>query len=54
MGLDVKDGEAVIDPLLPESLGRMGLKGIHAAGQLWKVEAEGSWGELTKMEGDNT
>ena len=49
LGLDVKDGEAVIDPLLPESLGRMGLKGIHAAGKLWKVEAEGSWGELTKM-----
>jgi hypothetical protein len=53
MGLDVKDGKAVIDPLLPESLGRMGLKGIHAAGKLWKVEAEGSWGELQEIEGSS-
>ena len=49
MGLDVKDGEAVIDPLLPESLGEMGLTGIHAAGELWEVTAKGSKGELKKM-----
>jgi glycogen debranching enzyme len=49
MGLDVKDGKAVIDPLLPESLGRLGLKGIHAAGKLWKVEAEGSRGEINEL-----
>jgi glycogen debranching enzyme len=46
MGLDVTDGTAVIDPLLPESLGEMGLKGIHAAGRLWEFRGKGSKGEL--------
>ncbi len=46
MGLDVKDGDAVIDPVLPESLGEMGLKGIHAAGRLWEFKGKGSNGEL--------
>ena len=48
LGLDVRDGEAVIDPLLPESFGEMGLKGIHAAGSLWEVTAKGSKGELRR------
>ncbi|MGH2685850.1 MAG: amylo-alpha-1,6-glucosidase, partial [Actinomycetota bacterium] len=46
LGLDVLDGQAVIDPLAPQELGHVGLKGIHAAGTRWEIEAEGSEGEL--------
>jgi glycogen debranching enzyme len=49
MGLDVKDGTAVIDPLLPESLGEMGLTGIHAAGARWEFKGKGPKGELKKI-----
>jgi glycogen debranching enzyme len=49
MGLDVKDGQAVIDPQLPESLGEMGLKGIHAAGRRWEFTGKGSKGEIKKL-----
>ena len=49
MGLDVEDGNAVVDPVLPDSLGEMGLEGIHAAGKRWKFHGKGSAGELGPM-----
>ena len=49
LGLKPKAGELVIDPLVPEDLGRVGLKGIHGAGSRWELWAEGTEGEITRM-----
>jgi glycogen debranching enzyme len=49
LGLKPKAGELVIDPLVPEDLGRVGLKGIHGAGSRWELWAEGTEGEITGM-----
>ena len=49
LGLKPKAGELVIDPLVPEDLGRVELKGIHGAGSRWELWAEGTEGEITRM-----
>jgi glycogen debranching enzyme len=46
LGLDVRDGEAVIDPLAPDDLGEVGLSGVHAAGRRWDITAKGDTGEI--------
>ncbi len=51
LGLELKDGELTMDPLAPEELGRVGLKGIHALGHHWDLWAEGSDGEITEGKG---
>jgi glycogen debranching enzyme len=39
LGLEPRDGRLTVDPLVPEALGRVHLKGIHSAGRQWDVKA---------------
>jgi glycogen debranching enzyme len=39
LGLAPAKGRLVVDPLVPEELGRVELKGVHAAGKQWDVKA---------------
>ncbi|HEX5947945.1 MAG TPA: glycogen debranching protein, partial [Actinomycetota bacterium] len=49
LGLKPKAGELVIDPMVPEDLDRVGLKGVHGAGSRWELWAKGTEGEITRM-----
>jgi glycogen debranching enzyme len=46
LGSDVRDGEVRIDPHVPEHLGRIKIRRVHALGTLWDVEAIGSKGHV--------
>jgi hypothetical protein len=42
LDLSARDGRVEVDPLLPESLGRVLLTGIYAFGKRWDIEANGA------------
>jgi glycogen debranching enzyme len=42
LGLDARDGELVVDPAIPEGIGRIKLARANAFGLRWDVEATGS------------
>jgi glycogen debranching enzyme len=44
LGLDAIDGEVVLDPRLPDEIGRMSIRGLPAFGRKWDIEAVGSTG----------
>jgi glycogen debranching enzyme len=44
LGLDAVDGEVVLDPRLPDEIGRMSIRGLPAFGRKWDIEAVGSTG----------
>jgi glycogen debranching enzyme len=46
LGLDVHDNRVILDPRIPERLGRIVLHGSHAFGQRWDLEAVGSQGQV--------
>jgi glycogen debranching enzyme len=47
LGLRVRDSELVMDPRIPEVVGHVRIRGIHAFGGRWDVEASGSEGTVT-------
>ena len=49
LGLEPRDGEMVIDPLVPRDLGRVGLTGVHGAGSRWELWAEGNEGQISRI-----
>jgi glycogen debranching enzyme len=51
LGLDVRNGELVSDPLVPPELGDMKLEGIHAFGRHYEVRGHASEGRLARMDG---
>jgi glycogen debranching enzyme len=48
LGLEARDGEVHIDPCLPDELGRVVLRRLHAFGAEWDVEAIGAEGEVRR------
>jgi glycogen debranching enzyme len=46
LGLEADDGFLTVNPALPEEIGRIAIKGIHAFGRRWTVEAEGTSGSV--------
>ena len=42
LGLRAEDGQLVLDPHIPPELGRMKIRGVHAFGTRWDVEAVGT------------
>jgi glycogen debranching enzyme len=42
LGADVRHGELQLDPHIPESIGRIKMRRLHALGTLWDVEAIGN------------
>jgi glycogen debranching enzyme len=41
LGEEVRDGEIRLDPRIPEQIGRIKLRRLHALGKLWDIEAIG-------------
>jgi glycogen debranching enzyme len=46
LGLQARNGELILDPVLPEQFGRVAVHGIPAFGSLWDVDATGSNGTV--------
>jgi glycogen debranching enzyme len=46
LGLGVRHGELSLDPCVPEELGRVSIRRLHALGREWDVEAAGGEGEV--------
>jgi glycogen debranching enzyme len=46
LGLHARNGELTIDPMLPESFGRVAVHGIAAYGSLWDVDVTGRNGTV--------
>src|SRR5262249_28535957 len=41
LGMSVRGGELAVDPVIPDEIGRIHVRGIHAFGARWDVEAAG-------------
>jgi glycogen debranching enzyme len=52
LGLDVKDGDLVVDPFVPPQFGTLKFKdpGIHALGRRWDVTATGMTAKVSEAE----
>jgi hypothetical protein len=46
LGLEIRDGEVRLDPSVPAEVGRITIRGLHALGTRWHVEAAGDTGEI--------
>lgn len=46
LGLTVSDGEVGIEPRVPDEVGRIFVKGLHAFGKRWDIEAIGTNGHV--------
>jgi glycogen debranching enzyme len=46
LGLHARDGQLILDPDVPEEIGRIRVSGAHAFGQRWDLEVIGSKGHV--------
>ncbi len=51
LGLEAVDGTLVLDPVVPQEIGGIAIRGIPAFGSLWDLEAVGRTGEI-RLAGD--
>src|SRR5204863_2263026 len=49
LGLEGRDGELRLDPCVPQEIGRICIRRLHALDAEWEVEAEGSEGEVRRI-----
>jgi glycogen debranching enzyme len=52
LGLEARDGELHLDPRVPEEVGRICVRRLHAFGEEWEVEAIGAEGDVRRAEGE--
>jgi glycogen debranching enzyme len=52
LGLEARDGELRLDPRVPEEIGRICVRRVHAFGAEWEVEAVGVRGDVRRAEGE--
>ena len=52
LGLEARDGELRLDPRVPEQIGRICVRRLHAFGAEWDVEAVGTEGDVRRAEGE--
>jgi glycogen debranching enzyme len=52
LGLEARDGELRLDPRVPEEIGRICVRRVHAFGAEWEVEAAGVRGDVRRTEGE--
>jgi glycogen debranching enzyme len=50
LGLEARDGQLRLDPSVPEQIGHIRMRGLHAFGAEWDVEAVGGEGTVVKCE----
>ena len=48
LGAEPRDGTLQVDPVVPEQVGRLDVRGLHAFGRRWEVVAEGTEGRVSK------
>jgi glycogen debranching enzyme len=48
LGLDARNGELTLDPVVPHEIGRIAIEGIPAFGAVWDVEAQGRTGSVRR------
>jgi glycogen debranching enzyme len=48
LGLEARDGEITVDPMVPEGLGTISVRGFRALGDSWDIEASGSAGHARR------
>ncbi|HET9288676.1 MAG TPA: glycogen debranching N-terminal domain-containing protein [Gaiella sp.] len=53
LGLEARDGEVRLDPRVPDEIGRICIRRLHAFGAEWEVEAVGTEGEVRRAEGEH-
>jgi hypothetical protein len=46
LGLDIRNGEIHLDPQVPEEIGRVCVRRLHALATDWDVEATGANGRV--------
>jgi hypothetical protein len=51
LGLEPRNGKLTVDPVVPEELGRVEMKGLHAFGSQWDVKAWKNTGSVRKQAG---
>jgi glycogen debranching enzyme len=52
LGLEARDGELRLDPCVPEQIGRICVRRLHAFGAEWDVEAVGTEGDVRRAAGE--
>ena len=52
LGLEARDGELHLDPRVPEEIGRICVRRLHAFGEEWEVEAAGAEADVRRAEGE--
>jgi glycogen debranching enzyme len=50
LGLEARDGELHLDPRVPEQVGRIHIRRLHAFGTEWELEAVGAEGDVRRAE----
>ena len=50
LGLEARDGELRLDPRVPEEVGRIRIRRLHAFGTEWEVEAVGAEGDVRRAD----
>jgi glycogen debranching enzyme len=48
LGLEARDGELRLDPAVPAEIGSIAIRGLHALGHDWDIEATGRSGEIKR------
>jgi hypothetical protein len=48
LGLEARDGELRLDPAVPAEIGRIAIRGLHALGHDWDIEATGRSGKIKR------
>jgi hypothetical protein len=53
LGLEARDGELRLDPRVPEEIGHICIRRLHAFGAEWDVEALGAEGDVRRSAGEH-
>ena len=48
LGLEAHEGELRLDPVVPAEIGGIAIRGLHALGHDWDIEATGRAGKITR------
>jgi hypothetical protein len=51
LGLEARDGELGLDPHVPEEIGRICIRRLHAFGAEWELGAVGREGDVRRADG---
>jgi hypothetical protein len=48
LGAEVRDVQIHLDPKIPNEIGRISFRRVHALGTLWDIDADGTNGEVRR------